>query len=139
MSWDTAGGNGGEWNDGAAAEPVVDSFADGAGENDNGGGAEGGEGGGFSGECYNCGQTGLVFFLKYPLTYADTLFSHSKQSCPEPPKPRPCFNCGEEGHSKAECTNERVEREFTGTCRLCEQVGHRVSISNSHSMTKGLT
>jgi hypothetical protein len=95
MSWDTAGGNGGEWNDGAAAEPVVDSFADGTGENDNGGDAEGGEGGGFSGECYNCGQTGLVFFLKCSSNYANTLVSHSKQSCPEPPKPRPCFNCGE--------------------------------------------
>jgi hypothetical protein len=77
MSWDTAGGNGGEWNDGAAAEPVVDSFADGTGEND------------------NCGQTGLVFFLKCSSNYANTLVSHSKQSCPEPPKPRPCFNCGE--------------------------------------------
>ena len=125
MSWDTAGG-GGDWNAGATAEPVVDDFADGAGENLNGGDAEGGEGGGFSGECFNCGQTGLVY-LSNVLRLMLILVSHSKQSCPEPPKPRPCFNCGEEGHSKAECTNERVEREFTGTCRICEQVGHRVS------------
>ncbi|MCJ1393302.1 hypothetical protein MMC18_006174 [Xylographa bjoerkii] len=32
-----------------------------------------------------------------------------------------CFNCGEEGHSKADCTNPRV---FTGTCRICEKQGH---------------
>ena len=31
------------------------------------------------------------------------------------------------GHSKAECTNDRVERPFTGTCRLCEQEGHRAA------------
>jgi len=30
-------------------------------------------------------------------------------------------------HSKAECTNERVEREFTGECRACGQTGHRAS------------
>lgn len=28
-------------------------------------------------------------------------------------------------HNKSDCTNERVEREFTGTCRICEQPGHR--------------
>jgi hypothetical protein len=28
-------------------------------------------------------------------------------------------------HTKAECPNEAVAREFTGTCRLCEQQGHR--------------
>jgi hypothetical protein len=30
-------------------------------------------------------------------------------------------------HNKAECPNEAVAREFTGTCRVCEQVGHRAS------------
>ena len=30
-------------------------------------------------------------------------------------------------HTKADCTNETVQREFTGTCRLCEQVGHRAA------------
>ena len=30
-------------------------------------------------------------------------------------------------HNKAECTNERVEREFTGTCHFCEKEGHRAS------------
>lgn len=52
-----------------------------------------------------------------------TSCSHSKADCTEPAKPRPCFNCGEEGHTSKECTNERVEREFTGTCRVCEQTG----------------
>jgi hypothetical protein len=28
-------------------------------------------------------------------------------------------------HSKAECTNERVDRPFTGDCRVCGQPGHR--------------
>jgi hypothetical protein len=30
-------------------------------------------------------------------------------------------------HNKAECPNEAVAREFTGTCRVCEEVGHRAS------------
>jgi hypothetical protein len=30
-------------------------------------------------------------------------------------------------HTKAECTNEAVAREFTGTCRVCEQQGHRAA------------
>lgn len=41
--------------------------------------------------------------------------AHFQRDCPDkPPNDGKCFNCGEEGHSKAECTNERVEREFTG-------------------------
>lgn len=30
-------------------------------------------------------------------------------------------------HNKADCTNERAERPFTGTCRHCEQEGHRAA------------
>ncbi|KAB8290749.1 hypothetical protein EYC80_008386 [Monilinia laxa] len=52
---------------------------------------------------------------------------HAKAECPNPPKARPCFNCGEEGHTKADCTNPAVAREFTGTCRICEQEGHRAA------------
>ncbi|KAH8811849.1 hypothetical protein F5884DRAFT_292586 [Xylogone sp. PMI_703] len=52
---------------------------------------------------------------------------HSKAECPAPPKPRACFNCGQEGHNKAECPNEAVPREFTGTCRICEQEGYRAA------------
>ena len=121
MSWDNAAGAAEDYSGGDA------------------GGGGGGEGGAFSGECFNCGQTGLVY-LSNVLRLLLTLVSHSKQSCPEPPKPRPCYNCGEEGHSKAECTNERVEREFTGTCHLCEEVGHRVSIPIPlYPVTVGLT
>jgi hypothetical protein len=35
-----------------------------------------------------------------------------------------CYNCGEVGHNKADCTNPRVERPFTGTCNACGQEGH---------------
>ena len=30
-------------------------------------------------------------------------------------------------HNKADCTNETIAREFTGTCRVYKQVGHRAS------------
>jgi hypothetical protein len=30
-------------------------------------------------------------------------------------------------HNKADCPNPAVPREFTGTCRLCEMVGHRAA------------
>ena len=36
-----------------------------------------------------------------------------------------CYNCNEPGHNASECTNERVEREFTGECRSCGKPGHR--------------
>jgi len=34
---------------------------------------------------------------------------HSKADCPKPAKKRGCFNCGEEGHSKADCPNPPKE------------------------------
>ncbi|KAJ5659655.1 hypothetical protein N7507_006106, partial [Penicillium longicatenatum] len=47
---------------------------------------------------------------------------HSKAECTEPRKfTGACFNCGEEGHSKAECTKPRV---FKGTCHICDKEGH---------------
>lgn len=82
MSWDSgAATGGGEWNDGPAAAGV-DDFGGGETNGFSGGdnGAESGAGGGFSGGCFNCGVEG-----------------HSKSECPEPPKPRPCFNCNQEG------------------------------------------
>ncbi|KAI9818739.1 MAG: hypothetical protein M1826_001327 [Phylliscum demangeonii] len=36
-------------------------------------------------------------------------------------EPGACFNCGQTGHNKADCTNPRV---FTGTCRVCNEPGH---------------
>lgn len=36
-----------------------------------------------------------------------------------------CYNCGEMGHSKADCPNPAVERAFTGDCRICGEPGHR--------------
>lgn len=37
----------------------------------------------------------------------------------------PLFLGGEVGHNKADCPNERVEREFTGECHVCGESGHR--------------
>ncbi|KAF7914885.1 hypothetical protein BELL_0029g00140 [Botrytis elliptica] len=121
--WDTGdtavvnGGGGGEWDDapatGSSEHHAADEFNDDAGNEYGGyGGGEenGGGGGGRSGGCFNCGEEG-----------------HSKVECTQPAKARPCYNCGEEGHTKAECTNPAVAREFTGTCRICEQSGHRAS------------
>ncbi|TKX20844.1 putative nucleic acid binding protein 22 [Elsinoe australis] len=53
---------------------------------------------------------------------------HNKADCPEPPKNGgECYNCGEMGHNKADCPNPRVERAFTGTCNECGEEGHRAS------------
>ncbi|KAK6602744.1 zinc knuckle [Botrytis cinerea] len=114
MSWEApAGGNGWGTGETAVVSGGANEFNDGA-ANDYGGygGGEenGGGGGGRSGGCFNCGEEG-----------------HSKAECTQPPKARSCYNCGEEGHTKAECTNPAVAREFTGTCRICEQSGHRAS------------
>lgn len=38
-----------------------------------------------------------------------------------------CFRCGEVGHNKTDCTNEAVERAFTGECRTCGEQGHRAA------------
>lgn len=50
---------------------------------------------------------------------------HLARQCPTAPSSGGgCFNCGQEGHTKADCTNERVARPFSGTCRLCQVEGH---------------
>ncbi|KAJ6083882.1 hypothetical protein N7486_010682 [Penicillium sp. IBT 16267x] len=47
---------------------------------------------------------------------------HSKAECTEPQKSfGACFNCGEEGHSKTDCTQPR---KFTGACFNCGEEGH---------------
>ena len=53
---------------------------------------------------------------------------HMKSDCLEPPKAMgECFNCGEVGHSKADCINERVARPFTGSCNICQEKDHRAT------------
>lgn len=42
-------------------------------------------------------------------------------------RPRGCFNCGEDGHRSAECTQPRKERAAGGGCYNCGQEGHRSS------------
>ncbi|KAL9116846.1 MAG: hypothetical protein Q9187_006624, partial [Circinaria calcarea] len=73
-------------------------------------GAGGGGGGGDS--CHNCGGSG-----------------HYAADCPEPRKQSGnCFNCDQPGHNKADCPNERVERPFTGICRVCQKEGHPAAL-----------
>ncbi|CAG8036861.1 unnamed protein product [Penicillium salamii] len=45
---------------------------------------------------------------------------HSKADCPEPRKMGACYNCGEEGHSKADCPQPRK----MGACFNCGEEGH---------------
>ncbi|PNS19154.1 DNA-binding protein HEXBP [Sphaceloma murrayae] len=53
---------------------------------------------------------------------------HNKAECTEPPQNSgECYNCGEFGHNKAECTNPHVERAFTGQCNECGEQGHRAA------------
>lgn len=53
---------------------------------------------------------------------------HIARECPDKPEggglTGECYNCGEVGHNKADCTNPRVERPFTGTCNACGEEGH---------------
>lgn len=65
MSWDTAGGGGGNWDSGVGAnsfnEPAAEEFGGGGYDNDAGfgGGDAGGDGGSNKrGGCFNCGQEG---------------------------------------------------------------------------------
>ncbi|KAI2730338.1 transcriptional regulator family: Zinc finger, CCHC-type [Penicillium roqueforti] len=48
---------------------------------------------------------------------------HSKADCTEPRKMGACFNCGQDGHSKAECTEPRK----MGACFNCGEEGHSKS------------
>ncbi|KAK3069636.1 hypothetical protein LTR53_011880 [Teratosphaeriaceae sp. CCFEE 6253] len=77
------------------------------------------ENGHFARDWYSCTLTTL---RKYSSL---TVFaSHSPNA---PAGSNACFNCGQDGHRSSECTNERVEREFTGDCRICSKPGHRAA------------
>ncbi|OQE96734.1 hypothetical protein PENNAL_c0001G00878 [Penicillium nalgiovense] len=58
---------------------------------------------------------------------------HSKAECPEPRKTGACFNCGQEGHSKAECTEPRK----MGPCFNCGEEGHSKSECTKPRVFKG--
>lgn len=55
---------------------------------------------------------------------------HFARDCPDKPEgggsglTGECYNCGEVGHNKADCTNPRVERAFSGNCNSCGMEGH---------------
>jgi len=52
--------------------------------------------------------------------------SHFARDCPnKKPNSGECYNCGETGHNKADCSNPAVEREFAGACNHCGLSGHR--------------
>ncbi|KAK5112715.1 hypothetical protein LTR62_003813 [Meristemomyces frigidus] len=55
----------------------------------------------------------------------DTFYGISEANISQHANDGACFRCGEQGHSKADCSNPAIEREFTGTCNACGAVGHR--------------
>lgn len=59
-----------------------------------------------TGECFNCGETGCVTPVLSPPHHHRLRLTQLHR------------------HNKADCTNPRVERPFTGTCRICNQEGH---------------
>lgn len=75
--------------------------------------------------CRNCGQGKLKMTVTQAINIADHHFTdgHFARECLEPRKngSSGCFNCGEEGHNKADCTNPRAARPFDGECRLCNK------------------
>ncbi|CAG8027130.1 unnamed protein product [Penicillium salamii] len=59
--------------------------------------------------------------VSYCASYGDDAGESGDRGYGDDGGDRACFNCGQPGHNKADCTQPRV---FKGACRICEKEGH---------------